>query len=220
VLRFRARLASQPSGYPPHQFPSTYWTSLLWASNTSGHTGAHPVMQGDGNMVIYSSSGQALWASNTTGQSLNYLQVQDDGNMVAYNTSIAAIWSSGTGGHATLSYVGSDRLYVGATLNGSQYFRSSDSRYAAIMQSDGNFVVYGPGFHVLWTNAKNGTSGGHLVLQGDGNIVEYSSNGTAVWATNTSGHSLSCLLMQRDGNLVAYPTSGGALWATNTGGKI
>lgn len=194
--------------------------SALWASNTSGNPGAYLTAQSDGNVVIYSSNHTALWATNTTGQNLSYLQVQDDGNIVAYNTSILSIWSSGTGGNPPLTYVGSDRLYDGAILNGSQYFRSSDGRYAALMQGDGNYLVYGPGYHVLWSTGKGGNPGSYLNLQTDSNIVEYSSNGTALWATNTVGKGLNFLLMQSDGNLVAYPTSGPAFWATNTGGQI
>lgn len=195
-------------------------SGALWASNTSGNPGAYVGVQSDGNIVIYNSSGQAIWATNTNGQSTSYLAIQTDGNLVAYNTSGTAVWASNTGGHPTDTYYGADRAYNGATVNGGYYIRSSDLRYAVMMQSDGNLVLYGPGYHVLWANNENGNPGAYLGLQSDGNIVEYSSSGHALWATNTSGQSLNYLVMQSDGNLVAYNTSGSAIWATGTNGKI
>ena len=36
-----------------------------WASNTSGNPGAWLVVQGDGNLVVYSAGGSPLWSSNT-----------------------------------------------------------------------------------------------------------------------------------------------------------
>lgn len=195
-------------------------SGALWASNTSGNPGAYLGVQSDGNIVIYNASGQAIWATNTNGQSTSYLVIQTDGNLVAYNTSGVAVWASNTGGHSTDTYYGADRAYNGATVNGGYYIRSSDLRYALMMQSDGNLVLYGPGYHVLWANNENGNPGAYLGLQSDGNIVEYSSSGHALWATNTGGQSLNYLVMQSDGNLVAYNTSGGAIWATGTNGKI
>jgi hypothetical protein len=53
----------------------------------------------------------------------------------------------------------------------------------AIMQPDGNFVLYG--YHgALWASATNGNPGSILVLQDDGNLVVYQQN-VAIWATNT-----------------------------------
>jgi surface antigen len=193
--------------------------SAVWA-NGRYSPGAYLGVQGDGNIVEYNTSGQAIWATNTNGKSLAYLVMQSDGNLVAYNTSISPIWANNMCCHPTGTYLGSDRLYNGNRLTSGYYIRSSDLRYALLMQADGNLVVFGPGYHVLWANGRNGNTGAYLGLQGDGNIVEYSSSGTALWATNTNGKSLSYLVMQSDGNLVAYSTSGSAIWATGTNGKI
>ncbi|MFD0532324.1 hypothetical protein ACFQ1I_46420 [Kitasatospora arboriphila] len=40
----------------------------VWASNTAGFPEARLVLQDDGNLVIYSGSGQPVWSSNTGGQ--------------------------------------------------------------------------------------------------------------------------------------------------------
>ncbi|BBY82168.1 peptidoglycan DD-metalloendopeptidase family protein [Mycolicibacterium pulveris] len=61
----------------------------LWASATDGQSGAHAVMQSDGNLVVYRGS-KALWSSHTNGQKGAVLVVQNDGNLVIYKGSTAA----------------------------------------------------------------------------------------------------------------------------------
>jgi hypothetical protein len=73
-------------------------STALWASNTAGKASADAIMQGDGNFVIYSTSGSPIWASNTAGNSGASLSVQDDGNVVIYSSGGAALWSTGTAG--------------------------------------------------------------------------------------------------------------------------
>jgi hypothetical protein len=69
----------------------------LWASGTNGKDASYAVMQGDGNLVIYSSSGKALWATGTNGKGTSKLVIQGDGNLVVYNAS-GPTWASGTDG--------------------------------------------------------------------------------------------------------------------------
>ncbi len=90
------------------------------------------------------------------------LDMQTDGNLVWYMTTPTpwkVLWSSGS-------------YHKG---NGYQ----ADF---AIMQGDGNFVVYAPTGPVWATGTY---SGGRLALQNDGNLVVYNSSGRAVWASNT-----------------------------------
>jgi hypothetical protein len=91
---------------------------------------------------------------------------------------------------------------------------STDGRFTAIMQSDGNFVVYYNGHGALWSTGTNGNSGAYVVMQADGNLVVRRSDGVALWASNTSGSGL-YLTMQTDGNLVMYGP-GGAYWSSGT----
>jgi hypothetical protein len=74
------------------------------------------VVQGDGNVVLYSGDGEARWATNTVGVLNPRLVVQDDGNVVLYSGNGKARWATNTVG----------------TLN---------PRLA--VQGDGNLVVYG-----------------------------------------------------------------------------
>jgi len=193
-------------------------SGTFWNSHTNGHPGAYLVVQGDGNVVIYASNGTALW--NTGQRAIQTLTIQSDGNLVARNGSGAAVWAnSATQGSAGLIYKGSDTLTVGPSLTDHQFLRSSDGRYFVLMQPDGNLVLYGPGYHVLWHSHTGGHPGAYLVVQGDGNVVIYASNGTtALWNTGLRG--AQTLTIQSDGNLVARNGSGAAVWATYTQGKI
>ncbi len=82
------------------------------------------------------------------------LIMQDDGNLVYYRTSdwSAKWWTSThtTGGNA------------------------------AVMQGDGNFVVYDASWRALWQTSTHGRPGALIAAQSDGNLVIYH-NGQAVW---------------------------------------
>ena len=81
-------------------------------------------------------------------------------------------------------------LTAGTTLKGGDYLLSPNGQYSAVMQDDGNFVLYwgrwpdrvvGP----MWATDTNGKTGVTATMQTDGNLVL---NGGG-WATGTSGKS-------------------------------
>lgn len=90
-----------------------------------------------------------------------HLVYQDDGNLVLYvganGREWRALWATNTAG-----------IVPGI----------------AIMQGDGNFVVYDRRGRPVW---DSGTfhAGSRLLVQNDGNVVIYNASGNAVWATNT-----------------------------------
>lgn len=90
------------------------------------------------------------------------LTLQRDGNLVL---TVAAtgqpLWASGTTGR-----------------------RSA----VALMQRDGNFVVYDSAGRPVWDSATGGRSGAHLAVQDDGNVVIYTRANEVLWATHTGGH--------------------------------
>lgn len=55
------------------------------------------VMQGDGNMVIYSPN-RAIWSSQTNGKGSSRLVMQNDGNLVIYKDGASWTWASWTQG--------------------------------------------------------------------------------------------------------------------------
>jgi hypothetical protein len=63
----------------------------VWETGTS--SGAHLLMQLDGNLVLYDGGWNPVWASNTAGNPGAYLNVQDDGNLVVYSASDQPLWS-------------------------------------------------------------------------------------------------------------------------------
>ncbi|EKQ69920.1 D-mannose binding lectin [Leptolyngbyaceae cyanobacterium JSC-12] len=85
------------------------------------------------------------------------LVLQDDGNLVSYAPNGRVLWASNT-----------DRRAV-------QY---------AIMQDDGNFVIYN-GSRVVYASNTERRGGHRLILQDDSNVVIYTSTGRVLWATNT-----------------------------------
>lgn len=55
----------------------------------------------------------------------------------------------------------------------------------AVMQADGNFVIYSPSGRPLWATDTWRYPGAYLVMQNDGNLVLYEPGRRAVWASNT-----------------------------------
>ena len=51
----------------------------------------------------------------------------------------------------------------------------------ALLQADGNFVVYDAQGTGLWASATSGNPNARLVLQNDGNGVVYRSDGLPIW---------------------------------------
>lgn len=116
-------------------------------------------------MRSYLNPGEFLVRSDATGLSQllsangkYQLILQPDGNLVLYRShDHKALWATGTNGKAVKN---------------------------AVMQSDGNFVLYGFN-EPLWASNTNNKPGSFLVMQDDGNAVIYVP-GPPVWATNTA----------------------------------
>jgi hypothetical protein len=118
-----------------------------------------------------------------------------------------------------------------STLDMNEQLDSQNKNYFAIMQSDGNFVVYSSGLtngkgsnNPIW-NSKTfgqGKSPYRAIMQTDGNLVVYDSNNTPLWNAQTYGKGTGPyrLIMQNDGNLVLYDNLNSALWASNTMGQV
>lgn len=103
-------------------------------------------------------------------------------------------------------------------------YLSSGNGYYAVMQNDGNFVLYSTmhwiPHNAAWASGTNGKGapGRRIIMQSDGNLVIYDSYNSPIWASNTcqSGSPPFRLVMQTDRNLVIYDGYGSATWATGT----
>ena len=107
----------------------------------------------------------------------------------------------------------------GDWLGVGEYITSRNGANIAVMQGDGNLVLYRLDRGVLvgdalWASSTQG-SGNFAVFQHDGNLVVYSSANKAKWDSNTNG-SGTRLVLQSDGNLVIYDGAGKAKWDSET----
>jgi hypothetical protein len=123
---------------------------------------------------------------------------------------VVGMTAAGLGVADVASAASTDTLSAGQQLTVGQSLISADGRYTAIMQGDGNFVVYGPA-GAGWNTG--GSSANRIVMQGDGNLVSYNASGGYTWSSSTAPSSGDRLVMQSDGNLVIYSGSNIALWS-------
>jgi GH25 family lysozyme M1 (1,4-beta-N-acetylmuramidase) len=178
----------------------------LWSSATNGHPGSHLSVTSDAQAVVYSPSGEALWSSGNTQGTGAVLTLQDNGDLVLRG-SAGVLWHNGAPGSNLLATGGSllARQYLHSTagqhglvmqpdgnlvlrLRGAVRWNSITSGNPgarAVLQADGNLVVYDAGGRPRWSSGTSGT-GPHnrLVLQDDGNLVLYGVH-RAVWNTRT-----------------------------------
>jgi hypothetical protein len=190
----------------------------IWFSGTGGSGATRAVMQADGNFVLYKTNGAPVWWTGTGGNSGATLYVQDDGNVVIYSTAPAPKWWTGTGGRPSPTAFGSNTLTSTQQLPAGQYLKATDGRSAVLLQSDGNLVLYGGGYKILW--ASGGAGANRAVMQSDGNLVLYRSNNTPTWWSGTGGNAGATALLQSDGNFVIYSSGSAPLWWTGTGGRL
>jgi D-mannose binding lectin. len=191
---------------------ATVATNALYSTATVGSGGTKFTLQKDGNIVLYDASGNAKWSPNIHGKGAVKLVIQNDANLVAYTETGTPVWASAI-------VVGkTDTMFVGQTFRNDQALTSANKRYTAVMQSDGNLVIYEYGT-AIWSSKTNGNSKAYFAFQSDGNLVVYDQAGKAKWSPNIHGKGATRLVMQSDGNLVAYGINNKAIWASNTARK-
>ncbi len=233
---------------------------VVLAVLAEGGEGATLVMQTDGNLVLYTATGGVAQNFGTDGTAADRLAIQDDRNVVLYGG--GRVWvnfdtvvfstlqvgevllpgdrlASEDGG--TVLVMQTDGNLVGYQ-GGRVVFQSRTVRYpgaAAVMQGDGNFVVYStmnvPVFNTRTTNAAVEENlllvdvGGFQVLSG---AQEPTALYGSAWFDRsvTPGQVLlrgdmrrsdydarSVLRFQADGNIVQY-VDGRPVWQTRTDG--
>ena len=107
-----------------------------------------------------------------------------------------------------------------AVIAPGQQLVSINGRFKAVMQTDGNFVIY-KDRTAIWAlqsvNVPWYGPGRRAVMQNDGNFVIYDKRGKPVWATGTNNPNRPTrIVMHNRGNLCIYDNIGNRKWCSNT----
>jgi len=113
------------------------------------------------------------------------------------------------------TWSGPSVLKAGETLHQGKCLASPNGQYGALLQTDGNFVVYNNINQPLWADGCSSVYGETFVeMQTDGNLVHYLWNNHAMWSSATQGKGGNRVEMQDDGNLVIYTPQNKPVWAS------
>ena len=159
--------------------------TALWSSGTSGSNAGSVMMQDDGNLVLYIFK----WSAGT-------YAAPSPGPFAPQSCSIGTYLAVGQSIHANQCIVsphGQYMLYMDP--NGNFYIYDiahgtgtwGANTYGhpgayALMQGDGNLVVYDANNNFLWMSGTNGTNAERLDMEDDGRIIIYKS----AWNSGTS----------------------------------
>ena len=127
------------------------------------------IHQNDGNVVLYKgltqrTSQNALWATNTAGKNTTLFRFQTDGELVLKNNN-SFFWAAGT----WKGWRKDSCLKIFGINFGGCHEYYIEAKYA-VLQGDGNFVIYGDAF---------------IPQQPGFPLAPQISTNTPLWATNT-----------------------------------
>lgn len=138
------------------------------------------VLQTDGNLVAYTSTGRVVLSADTWDLGAVALRLQDDRELVLVDASGSTVVDFGTGSY--------DVVESGTALLPGDVVDGEADRTRLLMQGDGNLVLYRGGT-AMWSSRTASNPGAGAVMQADGNLVVYSSAATgrrALFSTRTA----------------------------------
>lgn len=160
--------------------------SPVWYTGTWDNPGAHLTLQDDGNLVLHGPDGRVLWnaatakgiAFNPPSESCGFMRANEGFDRQGSLTSCDGRFrlSIRPNGELVLDESGIELWSTGTAATPAK---------AAIMQADGNFVLYDSTEAPLWHSQTHGSAGAMLVLQDDGNLVIYGADSSVLWSTDT-----------------------------------
>ncbi|NRG39678.1 hypothetical protein HRK28_01980 [Rathayibacter sp. VKM Ac-2835] len=177
---------------------------VVWNTGTRGEANELLVSE-DGYAVIVGADGGIKWAADTEGAASSIL-LDDNGVLSISDEDYDVLWTSQSG-------LPGSSMYAPNTLAVDDHLRSDDGRYRAVMQADGNFVVYGPTGADWWTGTSGVDSSFEFSEDGTARIV--AGDGSVVWtATPAAGGTAPYrFVLQSDGNLVEYDSEDRPVWS-------
>ncbi|XP_063073879.1 B-type lectin plumieribetin-like [Engraulis encrasicolus] len=95
------------------------------------------------------------------------------------------------------------------TLHKGEKLSSPDNRFHAILQDDGNFVIYGP----IWSSNTHGN--GQRVVMQNGNLLIYTTSGDVLRARDNGGGSADCCARVTDDGHLVIVDQGRELWRSD-----
>ena len=172
-------------------------SQTIWSANTEGENNK-AVLEKEGNLAVYNTKGKALWSSGTGSDSGVKLNLQNDGSLGIYG-GYKIIWGPhiltpeqklkpgqslvSPNGTYHLNFQEDGDLVLCKTSDPKTSLWSSGTKgkasFKAIVQRDGNFVIYDASTTALWSTGveKSGSRiDAWLMLQNDGNLVVYEPN--------------------------------------------
>ena len=157
----------------------------IWASDSRGSNGQFAVMQDDGDFVIYTAAGVAVWSTGTSGHNKSKIELDDNAELRIRDPKDCILWSAET----TVLKIGEDiqsdnnayklqmaadgtlRVYDIAAQTAIWTSANTSPATMAIMQTDGNFVLYTDTGSPIWATGTNGHIGAELKLNNDGSLT-------------------------------------------------
>lgn len=157
-------------------------TRALWSSGTSGNAGASVILENDGDLVVRSYQGdRVLWTSKGT--------LGDVGSeLLAGDQLRPGQYLQSPDGRYRLVAAGDQGVLNLETSSGCILWGAPavpDPEAYAVMQPDGNLVVYGPSGGVLWQAGTSGNPGASLLLEDNGYLPVSSARGSTLWHAPT-----------------------------------
>jgi hypothetical protein len=107
-------------------------------------------------------------------------------------------------------------LLGGQQLTAGQVLYSVNNSYYAVMQTDGNFVVYKTGGAATWATSTTGSGAVRATMQTDGNFVLYDTNNRVIWSSNSQGNPNSYFFVDGSGWGGVWIDQVTATWFSNT----
>lgn len=162
-------------------------TSAVFSSQTSGNHGASLTVEDDGDVVITAPGSTAiLWQSGDVpgqvGTGLVGGQQLLPGQYVESADGRYRLENAGRTGVLVLLGPGGDRCVLPREPS------HAEPTSSAVMQTDGNFVLYGHGLPTAeWQSATTGNPGATLTLNTQGTLTILSAQGFTLWHAQAGG---------------------------------
>ena len=108
----------------------------------------------------------------------------------------------------------SSRIAINQFLSIDKTIYSDNKNYYALLQQDGNFVVYDNNDKPLWASNTTGKNSQTVIMQSDGNFCIYPITSNSVWCTMTNGKGGKFVSMDNDGVLRMYDSQNKIIWSS------